>query len=59
MPKECTIPDFGASTTDKFPENCGGILDSWWEEHKTLFGIISGKISHYIPTKGPPICVPP
>ena len=59
MPEECAIP---APNTFEFPENCGGDFRKLVEEHKTLFGIIPGKITldcHYIPTKGPPIPVPP
>jgi len=63
MPEECAIPDFGAPTTTyESPENCGGDFKQLVEEHKTLFGIVPGETTldcHYIPTKGPPICVPP
>ena len=38
------------------------ILDKWWKNTKPYFGSIPGKTTldcHYIPTKDPPICVPP
>jgi len=60
--EECAISYFGAPNTYELPENCGGDFRQLVEEHKTLFGIIPGKTildCHYIPTKGPPIRVPP
>jgi len=59
---ECAIPNFSAPNTYELPENCGGDFRQLVEEHKILFGIIPGKTKldcHYIPTKGPPIHVPP
>ena len=62
VPEECAIPDFGAPNNCELPENCGGDFRQLVEEHKALFGIIPGKTTldcHYIPTRGPPIRVPP
>ena len=62
IPEECAIPDFGAPNTYELPENCSGGFKQLVEEHKTLFDVRPGKTTldcHYIPTKGPPIRVPP
>ena len=62
IPDECAIPDFSVHNTYELPENCGDDFRQLLEEHNTLFGVVPGKTAldcHYIPTKGPPICVPP
>ena len=60
--EECAIPDFGAPKTYELPENCGDEFRQLIEEYNDLFCTIPGKTTHechYIPTKGPPIRVPP
>ena len=56
------IPDFGAPKTYKLSENCGDEFRQLIEEYNDLFCTTPGKTTHdchYIPTKGPPIRVPP
>ena len=62
LTEECAIPNFGASKAYELPENCGDEFGQLIEEHKDLFCTTPGKTTrdcHYIPTKGPPIRVPP
>ena len=60
--EECAIPDFGAPKTYEVPENCGDEFRQLIEEYNDLFYTTPGKTTHdchYIPTKGPPIRIPP
>ena len=60
--EECAIPNFGTPTAYELPENCGDEFRQLIKEHKDLFCTTPGKTMrdcHYIPTKGPPIRVPP
>ena len=62
LTEECAIPNFGTSKAYELPENCGDEFRQLIEEHKDLFCTTPGKTTcdcHYIPTKGPPIRVPP
>ena len=62
LTEDCAIPKFGTSKAYELPENCGDEFRQLIEEHKDLFCTTPGKTTcdcHYIPTKGPPIRVPP
>ena len=60
--EECAIPNLAAPKEYDMSENCGDDFRQLMEEYKDLFCITPGKTAydcHYIPTKGPPIHVPP
>ena len=57
---ECAIPNFAATKKYDMPENCGNDFKQLMEEYKDLFCTTPGKSTcHYIPTKGPPVRIPP
>ena len=60
--EECAIPDFGTPKVYELPESYGDEFRQLIEEYNNLFCTTPGKTTHdchYIPTKGPPIRVPP
>ena len=59
LTEECAIPNFRTSKAYEIPENHGDEFRYLIEEHKDLFCTTPGHDCHYIPTKAPPIHVPP
>ena len=60
--EECAILDFGVPKAYELPESCGDEFRHLIEEYNGLFYTTPGKTTHdchYIPTKGPPVHIPP